>query len=216
LFGLLVFALSSLAYSEVTEFPPLRGPEQAKSAPKKAPPKRIQVNKPSGANTETVSATSSQQTIVTQSSHLQQNATAPIGVDTSQLTHEEKRSIEMACSTPKSLYGPAAYNACLKEKLEALSRQGSRPDTSQLTHEEKRSIEMACSTPKSLYGPAAYNACLKEKLEALSRQGSRPDTSQLTHEEKRSIEMACSTPKSLYGPAAYNACLKEKLRKLNR
>lgn len=40
--------------------------------------------------------------------------------DLSQLTHDEKQSIESACSAAKHLQGPAAYNRCLTKQLRDL------------------------------------------------------------------------------------------------
>jgi len=129
----------------------------------------------------------------------------------SDLTAEERGSIESACYLPKQTEGPAAYNACLSAKLGALARQGRRPDLSSLSAVERGSIESACYLPKQTEGPAAYHACLTDGLSALARQGRRPDLSRLSAVERESIESACYLPKQTEGPAAYHACLSAKL-----
>jgi hypothetical protein len=136
------------------------------------------------------------------------------GRDLPTLTSAERESIEAACSNDKYLRGPAAYNACLASKLQALDRQGSRPNLARLSAAERESIEAACSNDKYLNGPAAYNSCLSTKLKALEAQGRRPDLERLSSAERESIEAACSNDKYLNGPAAYNACLSTKLRAL--
>ena len=132
----------------------------------------------------------------------------------SDLTAEERESIEAACYLPKQTEGPAAYNACLSAKLGALARQGRRPDLSRLSAVERESIEAACYLPKQTDGPAAYHACLSERLGALARQGKRPDLSSLNAVERESIESACYLPKQTEGPAAYNACVSRQLARL--
>ena len=73
------------------------------------------------------------------------------------LNNEESDSIESACSTEKTLYGPAAYNKCVSKKISALRSGPRNIDLSGLTYSEKESIESACSTQKTIYSPAEYN-----------------------------------------------------------
>ena len=62
----------------------------------------------------------------------------------SELSSEDRTSIEAACSTAKFVYGPAAYHACLQKQLGALS--GSTiPDP---TPVEQESSTSATFTPQ--------------------------------------------------------------------
>ena len=90
--------------------------------------------------------------------------------DLSQLTAEERQSIESACSGAKYVQGPAAYNQCLRNQLASLSVGARAPNLSGLTTEERQSIESACSGAKYVQGPAAYNRCLRDQLAALSQE----------------------------------------------
>src|ERR1700722_2347629 len=135
--------------------------------------------------------------------------------DLSGLTHEERISIEAACSTEKFASGPAAYDRCLQSKLDDWARGPHQPDLSGLTHEERISIEAACSTEKFASGPSAYDRCLQSKLDDWARGPHQPDLSGLTHEERISIEAACSTEKFASGPSAYDRCLQGQLKSLN-
>jgi hypothetical protein len=137
--------------------------------------------------------------------------------DLSNLSQQEKSSIESACNYDKVINGPAAYNNCLRKQLTALSAQGNnRPDLSSLSQQEKSSIESACNYDKVINGPAAYNNCLRKQLTALSAQGNnRPDLSSLSQQEKSSIESACNYDKVINGPAAYNNCLRNQLTALS-
>lgn len=85
--------------------------------------------------------------------------------DLSDLSYEEKSSIEIACSYDKAL-GPAKYNRCLQRQLAELKNAPRRLDLSGLTDEEKYSLELACSYEKSL-GPAKYNRCMQRQLTEL-------------------------------------------------
>ena len=132
------------------------------------------------------------------------------------LSYEERGSIESACSTEKTLHGPAAYNKCVSKKISALRSGPRNIDLSGLNYEEKESIESACSTQKTLYGPAEYNKCLSGKLSALKAGPRNVDLSGLSYSDRESIQSACSTQKTLYGPAEYNKCITQKLRQLRR
>jgi hypothetical protein len=131
--------------------------------------------------------------------------------DLSQLSSEERQSIESVCSHAKFYQGPAAYNRCLVQQLDALASGPSRPDLSRLTSEEQQSIESVCSHAKFHQGPAEYNRCLVQQLNALASGPSRPDLSRLTSEEQQSIESVCSKAKFHQGPAEYNRCLVQQL-----
>jgi hypothetical protein len=130
----------------------------------------------------------------------------------SDLTAEERQSIEMACSYEKTVVGPAAYHQCVDKQLSALTNVR-RPNLSDLTTEERQSIEMACSYEKTVVGPAAYYKCVDKQLSALTNVR-RPNLSNLTPEERQSIEMACSYEKTVVGPAAYHQCVDKQLSAL--
>src|SRR5258708_37118966 len=51
--------------------------------------------------------------------------------DLSQLTTEERQSIESACSGAKYVQGPAAYNQCLRSQPASLSQEPRKPDPNQ-------------------------------------------------------------------------------------
>jgi hypothetical protein len=132
----------------------------------------------------------------------------------SDLSREEKTSIEAACSQAKYLEGPAAYNECLASQLRRLQTGVRRPELSGLLREEHTSIEAACSQDKFLNGPADYNYCLTRQFQKLTSSIRRPDLSRLSRDELTSIEAACSQAKFLEGPAAYNKCLASQLARL--
>ena len=137
-------------------------------------------------------------------------------VSESTLSHDEKESLESACSHAKYLEGPASYNRCKETQLRLLARGTSYPDLSGLSPSEKISIQSACSQPKYLEGPAAYDRCLQDKLQSLTGSPRQPDLSGLSASEKQSIESACSQAKYLEGPASYNRCLVNQLGLLGR
>jgi hypothetical protein len=123
----------------------------------------------------------------------------------SNLTADERDSIEMACSYEKTVVGPAAYHQCVGKQLSALANVR-RPNLSNLTADERDSIEMACSYEKTVVGPAAYHQCVDKQLSTLANVR-RPNLSNLTADERNSIEMACSYEKTVVGPAAYYRCV---------
>ncbi len=84
------------------------------------------------------------------------------------LNHDERQSIESACSDQKTLYGPAAYNKCLSAKLAALKSGPRDIDLSGLSSNEKESIERSCSDAKLFGGTAEYNKCLSAKVRQLT------------------------------------------------
>ena len=101
-------------------------------------------------------------------SGIQRNASIePVESDLSQLSSEERQSIESACLADKLTNGPAVYNKCLSNQLARLTPENRRPDLSQLSSEERQSIESACLADKLTNGPAAYNKCLSRQLSLL-------------------------------------------------
>lgn len=138
-------------------------------------------------------------------------------IELSQLSPEEKSSLESACSTDKHLNGPSAYRACVERQLAALEAGVRRPSLGNLSRAEQQSIESACSSDKYLNGPAAYNRCLQSQLASMSAAGShRPNLSGLSRDELQSIESVCSSDKYLNGPAAYNRCLENQSAALSQ
>lgn len=132
----------------------------------------------------------------------------------SELSNEERRSLESVCSNAKYNQGPAAYKACLSKHMALLRNSPASPNLSSLGSEERRSIESVCSNAKYNQGPAAYNACLSKHIALLRNSSASPNLSSLGGEERRSIESVCSNAKYIQGPAAYNACLSKHLNSL--
>jgi curved DNA-binding protein CbpA len=89
-------------------------------------------------------------------------------IDLTNLTSDEKYSIDLACT---KVNGPAVYNACVEEQLGKLRSSGRRPDISMLTSDEKYSIDLACT---KVNGPAVYNACVEEQLGQLRSSRRQP------------------------------------------
>ena len=106
---------------------------------------------------------------------VQASAHAQSPPNLSELSPDELRSIESACSSAKYLNGPAAYNRCLQNQLDEWSKGPRSPDLSGLSPDELRSIESACSSAKYLNGPAAFNRCLQSQMKSL--EGGAPDPS---------------------------------------
>lgn len=111
------------------------------------------------------------------------------------------------CSRQKELWGPAAYQACMKAQLEVIKGPASKPDLSALNVAERESIESACSETRRLRGQAGYNRCEAEQVASLAAEPARPDLSTLNDADRHSIESACANTKNQQGPAAYNRCL---------
>jgi hypothetical protein len=132
----------------------------------------------------------------------------------SQLSSEERQSIESVCLSDKLHNGPSAYNKCVQNQLASLDSTNRRPDLSRLSSEEQQSIENVCLSDKLHNGPAAYNRCVQNQLASLSSTNRRPDLSRLSSEEQQSIESVCLSDKLHNGPAAYNLCLKRQLSQL--
>jgi hypothetical protein len=86
----------------------------------------------------------------------------------SQLTSEERSSLESACYLDKVTNGPAAYNRCIERQVTALQSVPRGIDLSGLTSTERSSLESACYLDKATNGPAAYNRCIARQLEALN------------------------------------------------
>ncbi len=133
----------------------------------------------------------------------------------SQLTSEERSSLESACYLDKVTNGPAAYNRCIERQVTALQSVPRGIDLSSLTSEERRSLESACYLDKATNGPAAYNRCIERQVAALQSVPRGIDLSGLTSTERSSLESACYLDRATNGPAAYNRCIARQLEALN-
>ena len=131
-------------------------------------------------------------------------------------TAEERSIAASACAGKKALYGPAAHNSCVAEKLEELQNLGRRPNFGGISSSERSAITNACAGKKALYGPAAYYTCVEEKLAELASVGTAPSFSGVSASERSAIENACAGKKALYGPASYYECVREKISELTR
>jgi hypothetical protein len=122
-------------------------------------------------------------------------------------TPAERAAMESACGSTRTLYGPGAYNQCMKRQLVDLLASTRSIDLPDLSDAERSSIESACRTKNTLYGPASYNNSRSSQLADLKSGPRDVDLSSASGDERASIESACQTKRSLYGPAAYNRCL---------
>jgi hypothetical protein len=114
---------------------------------------------------------------------------------------------ESACSSQQELHGPAAYQACVKAQLDAMTNASGAPDLTALTTAEHESIESVCSEAKRRRGADAYNRCLNAQMASLAAEPLRPDLSKLSDADRSSIESACRNTKYRDGPSAYDRCL---------
>ena len=115
----------------------------------------------------------------------------------SNLTSDERQSIEMACSYDKTMVGPAAYYKCVDKQLSALANVR-RPNLSNLTAEERQSIEMACSYDKTMVGPAAYYKCVDRQVGALANSlgstGTVPETQAKSQAGPTPVKLSKTNP----------------------
>ena len=86
------------------------------------------------------------------------------GADLSDLSPDDRQSVELACIFAKG-DGPAAYQACLNNQLASLGN-GHAPDLTRLSVDDRQTIELTCINAKA-DGPAAYHACLYIQLASL-------------------------------------------------
>lgn len=129
-------------------------------------------------------------------------------------TEEEQNIARSACAGKKALYGPAAYEFCVAEKLVELEELGRRPNLGGVSSSERSAIINACAGKKVLYGPASYYTCIEEKLVELASVGRAPTFSGMSASERSAIENACAGKKAIYGPASYYECVREKISEL--
>jgi hypothetical protein len=118
------------------------------------------------------------------------------------------------CSRQKKLWGPVAYQSCVRAQLEMIKSPASKPDLSALSVAERESIESACSETRRLRGQAGYNRCEAQRVASLAAEPARPDLSTLNDADRHSIESACANTKNKHGPAAYNRCLERIMKAL--
>jgi hypothetical protein len=90
--------------------------------------------------------------------------------DLSALASADKESIEATCTSEKLMQGPAKYNECVRNQVEAL-RKAPRPrGFSKLSSMDRDTLEFACTTAKLQQGPAAYNLCLAKQMAIFKKQ----------------------------------------------
>jgi curved DNA-binding protein CbpA len=118
------------------------------------------------------------------------------------------------CSRQKKLWGPVAYQSCVKAQLEMIKSPASKPDLSALSVAERELIESACFETKHLRGQAGYDHCEAEQVASLAAEPARPDLSTLNDADRHSIESACANTENKQGPAAYNRCLERFMKAL--
>ena len=88
------------------------------------------------------------------------------GADLSDLSPDDRQSVELACINAKG-EGPVAYHACLNNQLASLGN-GHAPNLTRLSVDDRQTVELACINAKS-DGPAAYHACLYIQLASLGK-----------------------------------------------
>jgi len=86
------------------------------------------------------------------------------GADLSDLSPDDRQSVELACINAKA-EGPVAYHACLNDQLASLGN-GHAPNLTRLSVDDRQTVELACINAKA-EGPAAYHACLYIQLASL-------------------------------------------------
>jgi hypothetical protein len=122
--------------------------------------------------------------------------------------------LAMLCSRQKELWGPVAFQSCLKAQLEMIKSPARKPDLSALSVAERESIESACLERRRLRGQAGYNRCEAEQVARLATEPARPDLSTLKDADRHSIESACANTKNRQGPVAYDRCLERFMKAL--
>jgi len=122
--------------------------------------------------------------------------------------------LAMLCSRQKELWGPVAFQSCLKAQLEMIKSPARKPDLSALSVAERESIESACLDRRRLRGQAGYNRCEAEQVARLATEPARPDLSTLKDADRHSIESACANTRNKQGPAAYDRCLERFMKAL--
>lgn len=90
--------------------------------------------------------------------------------DLSSLGSGDKESIEATCASDKLMQGPAKYNECLRNQVEALRKAPKPRGLSKLSSMDRDTLEFACTTAKLQQGPAAYNLCLAKQMAIFKRQ----------------------------------------------
>ncbi len=95
-----------------------------------------------------------------------QDTTEP---DLSGLKKPDKEAVELTCASERLSQGPAKYNACLHQQLDALKATPNAPSLAGLNSAEREDIVLTCSNEKLIHGPGAYNACLVQQLKKKKR-----------------------------------------------
>jgi hypothetical protein len=90
--------------------------------------------------------------------------------DLSGLSDANRQSIETTCASDKLLQGPAAYNQCVQEQMDALKTSPRPAGLSKLSSQDRDSVEFACTSAKLMQGPAAYNKCLAQQMASLKKK----------------------------------------------
>jgi hypothetical protein len=89
----------------------------------------------------------------------------------SDLSSDERDSLESACLRDKTLNGPAAYRSCAAHQIAMLSEHPNHLSLDGLSSDERDSLESVCLRDKVLNGPAAYDRCLAKDLTELNQLG---------------------------------------------
>lgn len=131
----------------------------------------------------------------------------------SQLTQDDRSSIEAVCSSVKYLKGPEAYKQCVQNQLNTLDGSPN-PDVSGLSMDDNSSIQSVCSGDKYTRGPAAYRRCVQNQVTALATAPAAPDLTELSMDETSSLQSVCSGDKFTRGPTAYRRCLRQQIAAL--
>jgi len=89
--------------------------------------------------------------------------------DLTAIPANDRSAIESVCRPERTIYGPTAYNDCLREQLKTYNAAPPAPDLTAIPANDRSAIESVCRPERTIYGPTAYNDCLREQLAAYSR-----------------------------------------------
>jgi len=90
--------------------------------------------------------------------------------DLSDLSKDDRESIQMTCASEKLARGPDAYNVCLRQQVEALKSTPKPGGLSKLSRADREAVEFACTSVRLMKGPAASNQCLAEQMAMVRRK----------------------------------------------
>jgi hypothetical protein len=90
--------------------------------------------------------------------------------DLSELSKDDRESIQMTCGSEKLARGPDGYNVCLRDQVEALKNTPKPRGLSKLSRADRDAVEFACTSVKLMKGPAASNQCMAEQMAIVRRK----------------------------------------------